>query len=166
MAERELKDATVCFTGHRAISKSDEPDLSSRLDVVIERCAAKGYKRFMSGGALGFDTLAARRVLKAKKKDPSVSLLLILPCRDQTKMWTKLVDLNEYRSLKEEADEVIYIQDFYDASCMKKRNIYMVDSSSLCIAYFSGKAGGTMNTVNYAQRKGVAVINLFTGQRQ
>ncbi len=160
------KEKTVCFTGHRSIGKDRTDDVASRLDVIIERCLSKGYVRFLSGGALGFDTLAARRVLEAKKKYPSVTLSLILPCRDQTKMWTKLVDLNEYRNLKDAADEIVYIQDFYDASCMMKRNIYMVDNSSLCIAYFSGRAGGTLNTVNYANKKGVAVVNLFTGQRR
>ena len=155
---------TVCFTGHRSIRSEDAADIASKLDVVIERCVSKGYRRFLSGGAIGFDTLAAKRVLEAKKKDESVVLSLILPCRDQTKLWTKLPNINEYRDLKDAADEIVYIQDFYDASCMMKRNIYMVDHSSLCIAYFGGRAGGTANTVNYANKKGVAVVNLFTVQ--
>ena len=162
MADTVPKSETVCFTGHRSINKDAATAVSGKLDVVIERCVGKGYRRFLAGGALGFDTLAARRVAEAKKKYPSVTLSLILPCRDQTRLWTKLDDLNEYRELKELADEIVYIQDFYDKSCMMKRNIYMVDHSSLCVAYFGGRAGGTLNTVRYAEEKGVAVINLFT----
>ena len=165
MNGRFSKDMTVCFTGHRSINKEALEELTSRLDVVIERCASKGLVRFLSGAALGFDTLAAKRVIEAKKKDPSITLTLVIPCRDQTKLWTDLADLNEYRALKEYADEIIYIQVFYDNKCMMKRNKYMIDSSSLCIAYYGGRAGGTQNTVNYANKKGVAVVNLFTGQR-
>ena len=159
------KDISVCFTGHRKINGEDPADVSAKLDVVIERCISKGYRRFIAGGAIGFDCLAAKRVIEAKKKYPAVKLWLILPCRDQTKLWTKLVDINEYRTLKESADEIVYIQNFYDDECMMKRNAYMIDNSSLCVAYFSGRRGGTANTVRYAEKKGVAVVNLFTKQR-
>jgi len=157
------KKRCVCFTGHRAIGSAAVKDVEARLDVVIERCIGAGYRNFISGGALGFDTLAANRVLSAKKKHPDVTLTLILPCRDQTKLWTNLDNINEYRHLKDAADEIVYIREFYDASCMIKRNERMVDSSSLCVAYFNGKAGGTQKTISYAKEKGVAVINLFTG---
>ena len=150
----------MCFTGHRHLGARSAEEIAERLDVLIERCAEKGYVRFLSGGAVGFDTLAAERVLDAKTRHPEITLSLILPCRDQTKPWASLVDINEYRSLKERADEIVYIQDFYDPSCMMKRNAYMVDNSSLCIAYYNGRPGGTMNTVNYAKMRGVAVINV------
>ena len=156
----DQKDVTACFTGHRRIKPELLSDVTQKLDIVIARLAEKGIARFLTGGALGFDTLAARRVIEAKKEDPRISLTLVLPCRDQTKMWTRLVDINEYRYIKEAADEIVYIQEFYDAECMMKRNIYMVDSSSVCIAYFEGRSGGTQNTVKYAKSRGVSVINL------
>ncbi len=157
------KDISVCFTGHRKIG---DCDIAEKLDVVIERCISKGYRRFLAGGAVGFDSLAAKRVIEAKKKHPDTELWLILPCRDQTKLWTKLVDINDYRNIKDAADGIVYIQDFYDDECMMKRNAYMIDSSSICVAYFSGRRGGTANTVRYAEKKGVAVVNLFTRQRR
>ena len=166
MSGEILNNVTVCFTGHRTIKTDGISDVIEKLDIVIERCISKGYKCFLSGGALGFDTLAAHCVIKAREKHPDVKLLLILPCRDQTKLWKSLPDINEYRYLKESADDIIYIQDFYDAKCMMKRNIYMVENSSLCISYFDGRAGGTSNTINYAKENGVAVINLFTGHRR
>ncbi|MBR6918040.1 MAG: DUF1273 family protein [Clostridia bacterium] len=165
MKDAESRQTAVCFTGHRRIKSEDVEDLISKLDVVIDRCVSKGLVRFMSGGALGFDTLAAKRVLLAKEKHPQISLSLILPCRDQTKKWTSLVDINEYRTLKDCADEIIYIQDFYDADCMMKRNKYMIDNSSLCIAYHSGRTGGTANTVRYAAEQKIKVINLYTKTR-
>ena len=135
----QSKEKSVCFTGHRNIKKEDLAALTERLDVLIDRCAAKGYTNFIAGGAVG----------------------LILPCRDQTSRWKSLDDINTYRDLKGEADRVEYLQIFYDADCMMNRNMKMVDSSSVCIAYFNGKSGGTANTVEYAKRQGLKVINLY-----
>ena len=157
------RDTAVCFTGHRYIGKEEADELSDKLDLLIERLIDKGYKTFLAGGALGFDTLAAKRVTEAKKARPDVSLVLVLPCRDQTKMWSDLSRINEYRELKDAADDIIYIQTFYDHNCMMKRNKYLIDSSSLCVAYFNGRPGGTMKTVNYAKKEGVTVLNLFSG---
>ena len=165
LMEKDIdRGISVCFTGHRQIGESLTEDVASRLDVMIKRCYDKGMRRFLSGGALGFDTLAAKRVIEAKKTYPDIILTLVLPCRDQTKLWTKLPDLCEYVHIKEAADEVVYVQTFYDAKCMMKRNRYMVDHSSFCIAYFDGRAGGTANTVKYAKESGVAVANIFAKQ--
>lgn len=155
------KETSVCFTGHRNIKKEDLPALIERLDVLIERCAQRGFTNFIAGGAVGFDTLAAKRVIEARSRRPEITLELILPCRDQTSRWKDLRDINTYRDLKGEADRVEYLQIFYDAECMMKRNRKMVDSSSVCIAYFNGKSGGTANTLEYAARQGLKVINLF-----
>ena len=37
----------------------------------------------------------------------------------------------------------------------------MVDTSNRVIAVFNGEKGGTLNTINYAKRKNVEVINLL-----
>ena len=41
---------------------------------------------------------------------------------------------------------------------MMRRNQYMVDSSSLLLACFDGKTGGTMKTILYAQRSGLKTV--------
>ena len=156
----QLKSKTVCFTGHRIIPADVRDAVTARLNVVIERCIEKGYSRFVAGGALGFDKLAAECVIALRDSGRPATLCLVLPCRDQTKLWKSLPDINEYRKMKEEADEIIYVQEFYDSKCMMKRNRMMVDMSSLCVAYFDGKSGGTFNTVKYADESGVSVINL------
>ncbi|MBQ7671231.1 MAG: DUF1273 family protein [Clostridia bacterium] len=156
----QLNGKTVCFTGHRIIPAGEKDAVTAKLDVIIERCVEKGYGRFVAGGALGFDKLAADRVIAFRKAGRPVTLCLVLPCRDQTKLWKSLPDINEYRKMKEEADEIIYVQEFYDSKCMMKRNRMMVDMSSLCIAYFDGRSGGTSNTVKYANEVGVSVVNL------
>jgi uncharacterized phage-like protein YoqJ len=43
---------------------------------------------------------------------------------------------------------------------MLKRNRYMVDHSSVLIAVFDGVLGGTMQTINYARKKGLEIIEI------
>lgn len=49
----------------------------------------EGYLYFGAGGALGFDTIAAFAVLKLKKRYPNIRLILVLPCLDQTRGWSR-----------------------------------------------------------------------------
>lgn len=43
---------------------------------------------------------------------------------------------------------------------MFKRNRHLVDNSSVCVAYLTANSGGTAYTVNYAESKGLKIINL------
>ena len=54
-----------------------------------------------------------------------------------------------------------YEEDIYYPAKMQKRNQYMVNSSDIVIAVWSGSKGGTGNCVNYAkmQKKEIIVIN-------
>ena len=60
-----------------------------------ERLISQGYRRFYTGGALGFDTVAAIVILKLKNRYPDIKLILALPCSSQTKGWKKR-DIENY----------------------------------------------------------------------
>ena len=49
----------------------------------------------------------------------------------------------------------------YFTGCYQVRNKWMVDRSNLVIAVFNGKKSGTKNTVEYAKRKGIRVMNVL-----
>lgn len=151
---------TLCFTGHRTIPDREMAQLIKALDKLIEQSIEDGYRIFLAGGALGFDTVAAFRVLAAREKRRDVKLMLILPCRNQTEKWTDLKSIREYQILKDNADAVIYLQTFYDEGCMLKRNRYMVDKSTRCISYLTKNRGGSAYTVGYAARQGLECINV------
>lgn len=159
MSEAQLR--TCFFTGHRNISTKHLPELTSRLDSVITSLIAEGFDCFVCGGAVGFDTLAACRVAVAKKYFQNISLALVLPCRDQTSRWKRPYDIALYQRLKGLADSVTYASDIYTAQCMHTRNRMMADMSSVCIAYYSGRGGGTAYTVRYATTQGLRIINLY-----
>ena len=64
----------------------------------IAALAARGTESFYCGGALGFDTIAARAVLAARDKYPFVRLVLALPCPQQDALWSR-ADRDEYRAI-------------------------------------------------------------------
>lgn len=151
---------TACFTGHRDLPADIIPRVKSGLASVIANVAKEGYDRFICGGALGFDTLAAQAVLEHKKEHPEVQLLIAVPCKTQSNGWSTK-DQEIYRQIISEANEVRILAEKYTRGCMQTRNIFMVDRSSLCIAWLTSmNGGGTMNTVKYALKQSVRVINV------
>jgi len=114
---------------------------------------------FLHRWCFGFDTLCAKVVLESKKENPSVKLILILPCKEQTRSWKKK-DILCYDEIIACADEVIYICETYEKGCMLRRNRALVDRSDTCICYLNQKSGGTYYTVCYALREEVEVRNI------
>ena len=158
----ENKNETCFFTGHRVIPKDEMSEVTSQLDRIIETLISEGISTFVCGGAVGFDTLAACRVIVAKKKHPHISLCLVLPCRDQTARWKNAYDIALYQRIKGLADHVIYSAETYTAGCMHLRNRTMADMSSVCVAYHNGgSGGGTAYTVRYAREQEIRLINLY-----
>lgn len=98
---------------------------------TIKQLMKQDITTFYCGGALGFDTLAAQAVLKARRFHPQVKLILALPCRDQAEQWRE-TDRLFYESIKRRADEVVYLSEHYTRGCMFERNRYMVDHSDVC----------------------------------
>ena len=78
---------TCCFTGHRKIPLDQLESVTQRLRDAVIASIKDGYLYFGAGGALEFDTLAAQTVLNLKKDYPLVKLILVLPCKTQTRGW-------------------------------------------------------------------------------
>ena len=155
--EKEISfELTCCFTGHRYIPDSEYLTLKKKLDDKLEELIQRGVKRFICGGALGFDTLAAQVILEKKKKY-GVFVEIAVPCRDQYVRWN-LKQRTEYKRMLSCADKVTVLFEKYVTGCMHFRNAYMVDNSDMLVAYYRGKNGGTQYTYMYAQSRGIEVI--------
>ena len=155
----------VCFTGHRSI-KEPLSNLYRRLDRAIEK-AVTDYKAmdFYVGGAVGFDMIAALRVLRLKKKYGSVHLHLVLPCPipEMVIKWSD-EDKAVFEDILNRADSITVISDRYYDGCMKERNQRLVDlADTLCICYWNenDNRSGTGQTVRMARRKGIKICNLY-----
>ena len=156
---------SVCFTGHRTIAE-DKETLSARLYALLERLVTeKKVTDFYTGGAVGWDALAALTVLKLRESYPEVKLHLVLPCpfEEQSAKWNE-AQKTEYLHIFGLDDSVEQVSDRYYNGCMKARNARLVElASDYCICYWNPKGfrSGTGQTVRMAQKKGIEVINLF-----
>lgn len=161
------RQSGCCFTGHRPNALPERGDeqtpamqaLAELLARAVDRAVDEGCTEFYAGGALGFDTLAAEAVLRLSERDPSLSLHLALPGHDQTAGWGR-ADLLRYDAILARAASVWYAAERCSPSSMQRRNRYLVDHASVCVAYLRRMRGGTLYTVNYALNEGVAVENL------
>lgn len=156
-----MRNKTVCFTGHRKISCEQYESIAGRLEKELIYLIEQGYLFFGAGGALGFDTLAALTVLHLKEQYPQIKLILVLPCKTQTKSWDK-EDIDVYEDIKRRCDKYVYTSEEYARGCMFKRNRHLVDNSSVCVTYLTENIGGTAYTVSYAEQQGLYVINVST----
>lgn len=99
MDRSEIILHTCCFTGHRVLPKKDISKTKSCLKEKVQAAIRSGYYYFGTGGALGFDTLAAQTVLELKEEYKHIRLILVLPCKTQTRYW-KQADIDEYERIK------------------------------------------------------------------
>ena len=156
----EDKSLTACcFTGHRSIPFEHRQKLRALLSVAVRELYERGCREFLSGGALGFDILAAEVVLKLKETCSDARLIMVLPCKEQDKLWNK-ADKIKYKTVLAAADERVFLCEEYCTGCMHLRNKYLVENSGFCVAYYSHRGGGTEYTVNYARERELEIINL------
>lgn len=165
-----IDEKSCCFTGYRPEkfpfelgSKTKEnTEFENRLTAAVFSLPKEGCTTFYSGVAMGFDLIAAETVLMLKKSriKTAVRLICAVPFIEQAKSfpyeWKE-----RYEAVLAEADETVLISDKYYRGCYSRRNKFMVDSSDFVITWFDGRSGGTKNTVEYAQKSGKSVINLF-----
>ena len=156
---REPTPYICCFTGHRRIAPKDVPALSALLDRTLNTLTDSGVFTYRTGGAIGFDTMAALKVLDRKETDPRIRLELILPCHDQNRGWEEF-NQSAYRYILEHADSVTVLHETYTKGCMFERNRALVRGSHYCIGYCTTAGGGSAYTLRFARGEGCRIINL------
>lgn len=157
--EEVQRGITACFTGHRHIPREKIPAVTRTLEKAISDAYEKGYRIFLCGGALGFDTLAARQVIAFRQKHPDIRLEIVIPCPTQAVHWSQ-EDQAAYNEILDHADDCLTLSPFYYEGCMHSRNRYMVNHSSLCICYLVQMSGGTWFTVKEALAQNLTLLKL------
>lgn len=155
-----VRENTCCFTGHRQIPDLDALWLRRRIRETVLGLVDQGVNVYLSGGAMGFDLMAAQEVLRLRD-DADIKLVMVLPGLGQEERWSPYQQAR-YRQVLWLADEIIYTGDIREQGCFHRRNRYMVDHSAWCVAYLQGsrRRGGTLYTVRYALGQGVKITNL------
>ena len=166
-----LTEKSCCFTGYRPSKfpfsledgSSEYTDFENSLTNTILSLADNNCRTFYTGMAMGFDIIAAETVILLKKSrnfSPTLELVCAVPFKGQKNCFPD--DWKErYNRILESCDKKIILSDSYFGGCFFKRNHYMVDKSDYVLTWFDGKRGGTMETLNYAAKKGREVINLY-----
>lgn len=166
------RSITCCFTGHRpekmpfAATRYSFANHTFRrqLEYAVQKAVLDGYRHFITGMSRGMDLWAAMCVLDFKRAYPGLSLEAAIPCPEQSARWRD-DDIRLYQFVLCRCDVKTVLSPRYVSGCMEKRNRYMVDHSSLLIAAFDGRPGGTYNTCAYAKRRNVRIYNVLSDER-
>lgn len=134
--------------------------MAELLTRAINFAYSEGCREFFAGGAVGFDTYAAREVVKFRMSHPDIKLILLLPCIEQDKGWSDK-QRDNYSYVLSLADEVVYVRDEYTSTCMKERNARLAKECDILIAYLCKSASGAGQTVRLAEHLGKRVYNLY-----
>lgn len=154
---------TVSFFGHREIDRLFE--VEERIyEIVCDLLRTKEYVVFLVGRDGEFDQRAAAAVRRAKRniRDDNSELT-----------WVMAYPMAEYRNNQKE------YEDFYDnielceasanahpKAAIQIRNRDMIDRSDLVICYIDHKSGGAYQSVRYAEKSKIAVVNVADFQRK
>jgi uncharacterized phage-like protein YoqJ len=143
----------VAFTGHRppkgglTYSHDSEGD---HLAVQAVRAWLRSHDDFehaIVGGALGFDTLAARACWFEK-----VPFVVAAPFEGQAFKWPQQAR-DRYHRMLEMADRIVFVSEGdYSAEKMQIRNEWMINRCDHLVAWWDGSPGGTANCIKYALR--------------
>lgn len=150
------REECACFTGHRVVKRGFS---YKQIDNAIEELYERGFKVYLNGMALGFDTLCFKRLIVMRKVYPDIKIIACVPCLNQAELFRER-DKKIYDDLLSKADEKIVISEEYNDACMKERDRFMVDNSSVCVSYIYKSQGGAYYTTKYAVEKKLEIIYL------
>ena len=159
------REQSCCFTGHRpmklpwGMNEKDPRCLALKLELAarLEGVYEAGWRHFLCGMAIGCDMYFAEAVIALREAHGDVILEAAIPFGDQPGRWNE-EQRRRYNRLIDAADKLTVLQVHYTSDCMQRRNRYMVDRSSLLLACYDGRPGGTMQTILYAERSGVKTV--------
>lgn len=155
------KIATCCFTGHRPEKLNVPVEIViEKLKDAIEDAFSDGFTDYITGMSRGVDIWAAEVVLELKKEVSYIRLICAIPFEGFEKSW-EFEWQERYHQILRKADEVHYISDGYTRVVYQRRNEWMIDHASMVIAGYTGVAGGTRNTIEYAKKQEDYIIRFL-----
>lgn len=165
----------VCFAGHctNKLCGCDYEEIISKVAHEVLQLYKLGYRKFINGGAQGFDQLAFRAVKKVKCKYKIKNIInsVYVPFVGQESCWSETGEFSkqEWYNMLDAADEVRIVNDkilpsnpHYDiARALDELNKAMLRDSSILVAWYkNGSEGYTLSCIKEALMLGMEVINL------
>ena len=142
------------FIGHRETMGEIYPQLEAAIERHITQL---GVREFIVGNYGGFDRVVARALVAAKARHPEIVLLLLVPYHPAERPIQAPPGF----------DGTFYPPEMENVPrkfAIVRANRYMVEHVNYMIAYVWHPASNSRDLVEYAIRKGVAVVNLGKSQ--
>jgi uncharacterized phage-like protein YoqJ len=149
-------EITACFTGHRSYDGSHNRE----LERAIRGLYAQGYRNFLCGMAVGFDIEAAEVAISLKEELKGLRIVAVVPFEGMQQRFTHALRAR-FDKVIAESDEVVTLAPRYSVEVYAVRNNFLVDNSSVTIAYFDGSKGGTAYTVRRTTKQLHRLINIY-----
>lgn len=155
LSEYEKRKHRCAFTGHRPEKQNrSEQEIKDVLRAAILHSISDGYNVLISGMARGVDLWAAEIVLDLRAHNKDIKLICAVPFDGVESRWSQSWQVSYHRIIHQ-ADYIYVVSQVYSHDVFQKRNIWMVNHAARIIAVYDGNAGGTKNTIEYAQQCGI-----------
>ena len=148
---------TVCFFGHRQLDGFSL--VEHKVETLIVRLLNKHeYVEFLVGREGEFDQLVTSAILRCRKRldTANCSVTWVMPYLKADYVKNSDSYDNYYDSVEvcEQSAKV------HPKSAIQIRNRAMVDRSDLCVFCVTHRSGGAYQTLQYAEKINVNIINL------
>lgn len=167
---------TMCFTGRRPKdlcgydASKYKSFVSGLADLLYDGFyVRRGIRRFITGGAQGFDQMAfwAVEYIKNTYHLADIQNIVFVPFVGQEHKWpvTGVFGQDEYRQMLARADMVVVVSKENSTASLFARNHAMCDYSSYCLGLYpdgswENAKGGTAECLRYAVSAGLYTYRL------
>ena len=128
-----------------------EEEIWRRVYVCLEPLLEEGVRYFGVGGALGFDTLVAEKLLALRESQPQMRIILVQPFQGYQSRWTTAQQARA-AAVEARADKVVVCCQTLSREAFLARDRHLVNGSSCCIAWCTRATGGITYTLRYARK--------------
>lgn len=139
------------FIGHREAG----PEILPALEDAIEKHISEyGVTEFIVGHYGGFDRLAARALVSAKKHHPEIRLLMLIPYHP----------VERPIETPPGFDGTFYppgMETIPHRFAITQANRYMISQADYLISYVWHPASNARNLLDYARKKSICITNLI-----
>lgn len=154
-----------CLIGHEDLRDYNTEKMKIEIEKQINQLVEKGINYFITSCRLGFETLAALKVVEMRSKTHYDSNLLIMSLfeEEKRKVWFKnwsKKDLETYEFIKKNIYEEYNVTGETKGTLLSQHKS-MIDISTYVLAAFDEKnLGATKAAINYAIKQNKKIIYL------
>lgn len=171
---------TICFTGRRpkdlcGYKKENYTAFTAQLVDYLQTFYDLGVRKWISGGAQGFDQISFWAVDTLRQQHPDVENVVYVPYEGQQLVWrgnqNDAFSQKEYGEMLKRATHVnilVTAAQFIKEKCvyyLMQRNNKMVDDSDAVVALYPDDSwvtskGGTAACMRYAKKAGKPIYQI------